>query len=447
MVIAIAQSSRGPRRGGGAKRRRPTIRLPQLKRRAGVAGLILLIVTCLFFYQRQFLQRGFASLLFAQETTIPVEYIFGCLTVQCIQRVAAGLARAFPLRHDRSTWCQSVPQKERFMGILLTKVPKAASSTLAGVALRIAQRHGCANLHWRHRLASEYGAAAAAATTSAYDPRQSFLFTTIRDPAARAISTLFFHVVSRTTNSKVATSDAFLLRELQTSTQSHYGAVSKGQGGFQLRYTSLRSIEEDSAWRADSPEVVIDAAAVVENVRQVVETYDFLLVPERMDESLVALALILGIDVGDVLVTASKVAGSRYHLLHSKKNEFQCVPTVKSFVSDAVKAFFASDQWRAMNYGDYLLHEVAKQSLDLTVQQLGRDRFQAALSRYQHLRSLEQERCASSVAFPCSEDGVPQTEIAARNCYLRFYDFGCGYPCIDALVDNSTASVGGNVAT
>lgn len=445
MVIAIAQSSRGPR--GGAKRRRPTIRLPQLKPRACFAGLVLLIVTCLFFYQQQILQRGVASLFLVQETTIPVEYIFGCLTVQCIQRVAAGLARAFPLRHDKSTWCHSAPQKERFMGILLTKVPKGASSTAAGVALRIAQRHGCANLHWRHRLASEYGTGAAGGATSAYDPRQSFLFTTIRDPAARAISTLFFHVVSRTTNSQVATSDAFLLRELQTSTQSHYGAVSKGQGGFQLRYTSLQSIGEDSAWRADSPEVVIDAAAVVENVRQVVDTYGFLLVPERMDESLVALALILGIDVGDVLVTASKVAGSRYHLLHSRKNEFQCVPTVKSFVSDAVQTFFASDQWRAMNYGDYLLHEVAQQSLDLTVQQLGRDRFQVALARYRHLRSLEQEQCASSVAFPCSDDGVPQTEIAARNCYLRFYDFGCGYPCIDALADNSTASIGGNVAT
>jgi len=353
----------------------------------------------------------------------------GCLTDECIQKVASRIARSFPLRHDKSSWCHAKEDKNHFMGILLTKVPKGASSTSAGVALRIANRHQCANLQWQHRMASEYMA------NNKYQRDKSFLFTTVRDPGVRAISTLFFHVVSRSPPVEAAILDSFLVQQLQTSTQDHYGAVSKGQGGFQLRYISLNTIPEHSAWHQDSPETVLHAEAVVENVRQAIASYDFILVPERMDESLVAMALILDIDVGDVLVTASKVAGSRFHLLRSNRKAYECTPTVKSFVGKKVGEFLASAQWRAMNYGDYLLHEAANQSLDLTIAAVGRERFEVALERFRELRRLEQEQCAASVAFPCSNDGKPQIDLAAQNCYLRDFDFGCGYPCIDSMIE------------
>jgi hypothetical protein len=102
-------------------------------------------------------------------------------------------------------------------------------------------------------------------------------------------------------------------------------------------------------------------------------------------------------------------------------------------------------------YGDYLLHEVASQSLDLTIAQtlageddgdengaheqpLGRNCFDAALARHRRLRKLEEEQCAPHVKFPWSDTGERQLQLAKQNCYMFRYDFGCGYPCIDQVI-------------
>lgn len=396
----------------------------------------------------------------------------GCLTDDCIRRIANRLARAFPPRHDKSSWCHPAAQQRqpnknvKFDGLLLTKVPKGASSTSAGVVLRLAHRHHCANApHWQHRLAAEYAASRQQQTESSSgrnnnntSSTRSFLLTTVRDPAQRALSTLFFHVVSRTPHQQAATSDVFLMQQLQTSNHSHYGAVAPATSGFQLRYAML--LEEDAAttatattaWNPSDPERVQDPAKIAALVRHVLDSYDFILVPERMDESLVCLALTLQVDVGDVLVASSKVAGSNgssFHLLHPKRDQFECVPTVRGFASAAVRAFLAGPRWRALNYGDYLLHAAANASLDRTIAQYnnnnnnGSNLFDAALARYRHLQTLERQRCPAP-HFPCSAAGEPQIELAAQDCYLRHYDFGCGYPCIDALLLAEAAAQDGN---
>lgn len=362
-----------------------------------------------------------------------------CLDEDCIRQTASTIARAFARRTNKSTWCLPArPGPGRgypFRGILLTKVPKGASSTSAGVAIRIAARHSCGAIEWKHRLASEFQSSDNN-NNPGYIPEQSFLFTTVREPAARSVSTVFFHIVSRYKKLVTPITDAFLIQTLKVTNHSHMGTVSNGQGGFQLRYTSLHEIPENSAWTNVAPQTVLNPAAVIRNVQNVIQAYDFILVPERMDESLTAMALLLGLDVGDVLVTSSKVAGgSRYHLVHPNRTTWRCVPTVKSKISPTVQDFLRSDTWRAMNYGDYLLHEAASQSLDLTIERsIGHERFDVALKRYRRLRLLEQSKCAPTVKFPCSDAGQPQTQIAEQNCYLPYYDFGCGYPCIDQLI-------------
>ena len=87
----------------------------------------------------------------------------GCLTDDCIQQIATRIARAFPPHHNKSIWCHSAAaaaasrdnnnnnNKNQYSGLMLTKVPKGASSTCAGVVLRIAQRHDCSMVHWQHR--------------------------------------------------------------------------------------------------------------------------------------------------------------------------------------------------------------------------------------------------------------------------------------------------------
>lgn len=368
------------------------------------------------------------------------EHAIGCLTDKCILSVAAQLARAYPWRDDRS-WCiQSDPQAAsnatnvfvdehgRYHGLILVKVPKAASSTSAGVAIRISKRHDCEALQWMHRLAVEY---------RSVNHEHSFVFTTLRDPGARAVSSVFFHVISRI---KDEPTDRVVLSNLRSTTDAHYGSQSDGQGGFQLRYTSFASIPKYSAWDRHNPRSVKDPALVVERVRQALAGYNFVIVTERMDESLVAMSLLLGIGVGDVLVTASKVAGSRYHLVKPNGAPLTCLPTIKSFVSPAVQEYLASHEWRAPNYGDYLFYQAANQSLDLTIERtIGRERFDKAYSEYLDLKRREEEQCAPHVVFPCSNDGQPQPKLARDSCYFRHYDFGCGYKCIDAMLESDAA--------
>jgi hypothetical protein len=362
------------------------------------------------------------------ESYVNATSLLGCLTEVCIEAMASRIARAFPMRENKSSWCQTSSandkSEESGRGILLIKVPKGASSTSAGVAIRIAARQSCTQVQWRHRWASE--------VTSLY-PDESFVFTTVREPAARAISSIFFHIVSRT---NIKATDAFLIRQLNTHTHPHFGTISNGQGGFQLRYISFDPIPEYSAWTPERPEQIVNPQQVVKYVRRTIQDYDFMIVPERMDESLVAMALLLNIDVGDVLVSSSKVAGTtQYHMLHPNRTTFTCMPTARSIISPLVAKHLQSNQWRAMNYGDYLLHAVASKSLNLTIQYtIGYERFQRALNRYHKLQELELKYCAPHVQFPCSNDGIPQLKVALRNCYLFYYDFGCGYPCIDSII-------------
>ena len=370
-----------------------------------------------------------------------------CLTEECIQQVASSMARAFPRRTNSSTWCHHGHNNDdddddnggattKESGLILIKVTKAASSTSAGVALRIARRNHCNAVQWKHRFAHEIH----------YQPNRTFLFSIVREPAARAVSTTFFHILSRQKADLIIT-DAMVLQQLQTRTHHHYGATSAGQGGFQLRYLYPPGpLDEYSAWNPDRPEQVVNATRVREHVRETMDAYDFIMVPERMDESLVALALLLQIDVADVLVTSSKVAGtSQYHLLHPNRSTFHCLATRPSHVSPVVARFLQSKHWRAMNYGDYVLYEAVRQSLDRTIREtIGMVPFQTALQRYRTLKQLEQTYCAPHVQFPCSNGGVPQLEVAKENCYLYYYDFGCGYPCIDDIVgqyDNGTLSI------
>jgi Sulfotransferase family len=386
-----------------------------------------------------------------------------CLTMECLRSTAERVARTFPASAYNDTtngnpqWCvreggtgNGSPESRqhdargRYRGLLLVKVPKAASSTSAGVALRISHRLQCHNVQWMHRRAVEY---------SDRDKNASFIFTTVRDPSSRAVSSIFFHIVSRIDfsggSNQTSTSgggmevaaaaagvgDALVLKALKANTGDHYGAISAGQGGFQLRYTSFQDIPEHSAWNPDHLAQVLDPQQVERRVQETLAEYSFVIVTERMDESLVCLALLMGVDVGTVLVTSSKVAGSRYHLARKAgQSQPQCLPTVKSAISKRVQTYLDSDEWRASNYGDYLLWMGANASLDRTIEALGRERFDAAMREYTRLRELEQRVCAPHVVFPCGDSGVPQTHLSKASCYLRNYDFGCGYKCIDEML-------------
>lgn len=351
------------------------------------------------------------------------------LTFRDVSERGTRFSRAFlpwNATHEHS-WCylKKCWQDDGPNGLLYTKVPKTASSTLESIAIRMGRKHGqesekkkCCGMHQHNNAGTMYGNR---------QKERSFLWSMMRDPARRALSRVFFTSVSWQQQDPT---DDFVIRQLKKSTNRQFGTISDGQGGFQMRYLSLDRIEKGSAWTGARPTVVLRPNRVEGLAKQIVQDYDFLAVVERLDESIVALQLLLGLDTGDVLTLSSKRAG-QYHAFDKKSG---CVQLQKSFASPAVREYLSSPEWIAQNYGDYLLYHASNRSLDMTIERIGRPRFAAELKRYREAMALVDRECSATAIFPCSVDGQAQFEKASQNCYL--HDSGCGYRCIDRVWEN-----------
>lgn len=331
---------------------------------------------------------------------------------------------------------------EPIQGMYYVKVPKSGSSTLAGINQRIALRWG-----WRlHGSATNETTGRRLVVLSPTDknlskttcthaeghiydagryygnriPKKSFLWGSIRDPASRALSRVFFSQISQ---SGEPDNDQTVLRALKKSHHPQFGTTSEGTGGFQLQYLAMNSMDPWFAWNRNFPTMVQQYDLLEAWVKNVTEQYDFIALAERMEESLVVLQLLLGLPVGDILQSSSKIGGG-YHVVNET-----CVQLKKATKSRAVVEYLESDEWQAFNYGDYLLYAIVNRSLDLTIESLGKERFHAALATFRATKQIVDEKCVMETYFPCSTNGTLQVDLSRRNCYRG--DEGCGYPCID----------------
>ena len=115
------------------------------------------------------------------------------------------MPRVFSAWNSTYPWCGSSGRR-RNTGLILVKVHKAASSTLAGVNLRIAQHHGingtsCSS-HQTHDDSRLF---------RRRDPERSFMYTSIRDPAHRAMSWIMYIASNQGHN----ITDAYIVRKLK----------------------------------------------------------------------------------------------------------------------------------------------------------------------------------------------------------------------------------------
>jgi hypothetical protein len=295
---------------------------------------------------------------------------------------------------------------------------------MAGVALRIA--HKVAERLDRRPCHNRVGHNEGYSVGYRYGQRvlkNSFLFGTIRDPAKRALSRVFFTSVS---NGRKRPTDANIKKGLNGS-DSRFGSISPGLGGFQLAYLSMTSLEKYSVWKPDQPTVVSDPDLVHETVQRILQDYDLMILVERFDESMVVMQMMLGLETSDMLYLSSKQAGS-----YSGE---QCRKLKKAYASKGIAAHLSSEEWYAKSYGDYVLWEATSQSLDLTIEALGKDKFKMALQKYVDMRRQAEEQCAPTAIWPCSKDGKPQVEESKSNCYKK--DWGCGFPCFEAVFGGS----------
>lgn len=286
-------------------------------------------------------------------------------------------------------------------GLLFVKTPKTGSTTVSRIIKRIvkkvAQRQELDICQHREDHVNGAGKWYASRIRE-----ESFMLASIRDPAERAISRYFWSYVTRHSNetTEVQSSDQFILNYLNTSTSIASGCTSKGQGGYQLNYITMQNMPEWSAWKPQNPTQIINAKQTEEYVVQLLRNYDFIVLNERMEESLVILQLLLGLETGDIVSLSYNVGGSyRYQ-------NGRCVRLIKSHISHGIREYLQSDEWYAKNYGDYLLHAAVNKSIDMTIDSLGRDRVEEALQEFRRVEARVNEICNERVLFPCSADGT-----------------------------------------
>ena len=327
-------------------------------------------------------------------------------------------------------WCQSLrtaapatttkiryrnTMNHTFEGILFVKMPKASSSTGAGITMRIARKvaarkhnngnnrtglsvtmpldddyNECEN-HWKHAFAA-YGG------QYRRDRSRSVLWTILRHPSTRPISSFFHFGVSR--------------NELLPNSTNMIDWLIKSKNKELEYFLAQRNRKTYS----------------IASVKDAVAKFDFIGLAERMSESIAVLTLLLNLEHDDAIVLSSKISGS-YDFAGRKQG---CILIPKSFTTPEVDAFLA--QSHPIDNYDYLLYDIANRSLDKTIDALGRDVVDNEAQIQRYLQRMAEENCRSKTVFPCSANGQPQIRAAMASCYAE--DAGCGHDCVDkTLVD------------
>jgi len=189
------------------------------------------------------------------------------------------------------------------------------------------------------------------------------------------------------------------------------------QHNYQSKYLDLPSQNEQSS-----------------STERIINGYDFLGVTDRMEESLVVLAMLAQIPLTDVVIYYSKQSGG-YGF--AKGNE-DCVKLEKKWTTPKIDEYILGDYQKA-NKDDYLLYNAAQRSLDKTIDALGRKRVEENVELLKSLRQQNEDQCTSKTTMPCPQpkDESMKEEhkrLTKESCY--FADFGCGHACTDVALSD-----------
>jgi len=319
-------------------------------------------------------------------------------------------------------------------GFLYLKLFKTGSSTSAGINLRIArnvaQRLESSNKNKNgtdYRTAAEinvggrenkkvkmckarFDHVAASRYYGQRKPQQSFLWTVLRDPDTRAVSQFFHFEVSR---GQIEPSDENFRRYLHGPSRYEVMEIED----LYLRWLSLVEYKVNS-----TVEKSVDVA------NGIVQDYDFIGISERMEESAVAIAMILDLPLSDVMFLSSKRQGDYDDGGNKNKT---CTFINPSFVTRDMDSAIREEAWQKRSRWDRALYRAANRSLDMTIERLGRDEFDAKLARYRKAMQVANNRCIRKTVFPCT--GGEFHEPHETDCLWT--DSGCGFDCLDSVAN------------
>lgn len=283
-----------------------------------------------------------------------------------------------------------------------------------------------------------------------YDRRirsQSFLFGLVRHPTARAVSEFFHFRVSvagmapTDVNFKSFLSEPRLehlyLRDMtvfnyttQTTRQATQAFLSKHNISNQNELETMISVTNNSLQslqmrRLYKEHMSFGSTPLTQVVQDILNSYDFVAVTERMDESLVALQMLLNLTTNEILYTRARSSGT----FSNGPPKQPCVYIQPSFATPGMKEYLASPEWQHIIRGDLLLYEAAQASLDRTIEALGYDEFQRNLQILKAALQRAENYCQGRVRTSCSDGG---DRIPTTTCYI--WDEGCDHECLDELV-------------
>jgi hypothetical protein len=332
-------------------------------------------------------------------------------------RVVEDSAKAYqPWLGEPYEWCvedEDEVEARGYAGILLAKTFKTASTTAAAVTIHIAERvaqrkklkTARCQIHTHHGFSRK--------NRPKYRGSPSVLWSSVREPGARALSAYSYYILGKR---KTRQEDKDLLMWLD-GVKNHQFVQLRTQRGLSADggKATLFQLTEDSNQTF---------ARILRE--EIMPLYDFIAVQERMDESLVVLKLLWGLEDGDIVVSSAN--GGPWKKNWNPRGSCFYNPNVDR--TPEVEEYL-STRFRQGN-ADYLLHAIANQSLDLTIDVLGRERVKREVQKHVKLRALATERCIEETTFPCSETGEWQADFE-ENCYE--FDEGCGHKCMDRVLD------------
>lgn len=292
------------------------------------------------------------------------------------------------------------PERRVTCNIIFIKVPKCGSSTNGGIARRIGrhyklggvfeydseefQKSHLCRVHANHVAANEI----LGKMFQNSEPRNNTnLYTFLRDPGKRALSEYFHFQVSRGIS---GISDSVIIPALNETRNKIFHYIKP--------YTNT----DESG----------------EGIRSILETYDFIGLVEREEESLVAMKILWNLNMRDILFINSKSSGS-----YDDTGHFIYPATI----SPKTESFIA-EGFREKNLIDFQLYEEVHRKLDATIKRLGSS-FHIELKNFQSIRRRAEEKCQGIPNFD-RVTGRP-TNPADRNCLWN--DNGCAYTCLDTV--------------
>jgi len=340
-----------------------------------------------------------------------------------------GFSRAFPV-WDGPFPCGSLEDEYRMRtrdpapkGILYVKEVEASSTIFSSISAQIARNMG--RREQQKQVANPKNSTVNVCTTritsqraSRYrnrEPQKSFLWSVVREPVARLVSKYY-----------------------------HYGEVEKKSRVYKTQLSKFQNFifnleAQDYGYYFRS--LAVDRRMIPGNkqhesdTRELLESYDFLGVSERMDESLAVLKIILNLEIQDVLYLPIPKATPKdpsdvdsYNVdFYERWRKGECRPIPKPDIRSEMKEWFYSEEFEAFIEADVMFYKAVNASLDKTISKLGRDLVEKTVKQVQWAQKVALKECQNA-RFPCSSQGEVQKET---DCL--FSNVGCGYKCLDGL--------------